>query len=281
MSTTLTGQQILDLPMGDNTADARTVRDYLIKLLRELWRDSGSFTGKYAFGSSDWQYNLYQALADAGLITAKFDENGYFEECDTESGGRLIASAIDALGRWTPMAGETLPGLHDMLASLPKERIPFEQATEATYGRLYDAKEKFQALHAEAEAEVERLRKEAADLRTTLILVGGGLKFVREHTETAKDERDRLKVAVQALAKHCQQAAIEARQHNDRTRPMDWEFVHQELAKLVPLADDFPADPVVVSRADLRRYFDSENDDLSASVDGLRRLWTAAGIETP
>ena len=98
MSTFPTGCQILDLPMGDNGADAGTVREYLAKLLRELWRERGCFSGKYVFGASDWHYDLYQALADAGLIAAKFDDDGYFEECDTEAGSRLIARAIDALG---------------------------------------------------------------------------------------------------------------------------------------------------------------------------------------
>lgn len=38
-------------------------------------------------------------------------------------------------------------------------------------------------------------------------------------------------------------------------------------------------DRVVVSRADLRRYFDCDQSDFEASTSGLRRLWAAAGIE--
>lgn len=239
------------------------------------------------------------------------------------------------------MTDESLPGLHDMLAGLPKARVPFEQATEATYGRLYDAYEKFKALHAEAEAEAERLRTEAADLRTTIALLGDSLNLVGNHAETAESERDQLKAEVRAAMSERHADEIERIVTERRALPDEerrrveaadapllriqlaataesvvrlkaglaavWavHVVHEcddctcricwgvgsvcegcgkpapcpTLQALGPAEDGEPSDLVVVSRSDLRRYFDCEDHDLSASVDGLRRLWTAAGIE--
>lgn len=47
----------------------------------------------------------------------------------------------------------------------------------------------------------------------------------------------------------------------------------------ISLEADFPADPIVVSKADLARYLDGDGSDLDAATEGLRRLWAAAGIE--
>lgn len=44
------------------------------------------------------------------------------------------------------------------------------------------------------------------------------------------------------------------------------------------LPETTPADGVIVSKADLRRYLDADQSDMDASVEGLRRLWAAAGI---
>lgn len=92
-------QQILDLPMQPNDADAATVRDYLIALLAELWREQEGFSGKRPFGNSGWGYDLMEPLIRAGLIGGRFDEDGYVEDVDDEAGGRLIAQAIQALGQ--------------------------------------------------------------------------------------------------------------------------------------------------------------------------------------
>lgn len=56
-----------------------------------------------------------------------------------------------------------------------------------------------------------------------------------------------------------------------------WKAAHPEVFG----GDDVSADLVVVSREDLRRYFDDDRSDFNASTSGLRRLWIAAGIETP
>ena len=59
---------VLDVPMGENDAEAATVRDYLKDLLSTLWREEEGFSGKRPFGNSGWKYELYAALTAAGLI---------------------------------------------------------------------------------------------------------------------------------------------------------------------------------------------------------------------
>ena len=92
-----TPQQILDLALEDNDAGAATVRDYLKKLLSELWTYEADFSGKRPFGNSGWQNEVYLALANEGWITAFVDKDGDLEDIDGIAGDRLIMSAIEAL----------------------------------------------------------------------------------------------------------------------------------------------------------------------------------------
>lgn len=101
MAEELTPAQILDLPMGDNDSGARTIRGYLVELLLTVWRKGEGFSGKRPFGSSCWEWDLYAALACAGVITATFDEDGFIDDMSADQrlrADRLIASAIEALG---------------------------------------------------------------------------------------------------------------------------------------------------------------------------------------
>ena len=76
--------QILDLPMSDNDAGAKTVREYLQHLLLTLWQKRDGFNGKKPFGNSGWEYDIYRALVQAGLM----------HEDDHRTGDKLIAKAI-------------------------------------------------------------------------------------------------------------------------------------------------------------------------------------------
>lgn len=62
-----TGAQILAVPLPTNDADAETVRDYLVALVREVWRYEECFDGKRPFGNSGWQSEVYDGLTAAGL----------------------------------------------------------------------------------------------------------------------------------------------------------------------------------------------------------------------
>jgi hypothetical protein len=88
---------ILDIKMRENDAGAETVRGYLKELLRTLFEEGESFSGKRPFGNSSWEYELYYALADAKAITAEFDEEGEFIDFDEDGARKLIFEAIESL----------------------------------------------------------------------------------------------------------------------------------------------------------------------------------------
>lgn len=92
-----TGAEILALPMQDNDSGADTIRGYLIALLIELWREGEGFSGKRPFGNSSWEWDLYEPLVKAGVITGTFDEDGNLDDLDGEAGNAAIARAIEAL----------------------------------------------------------------------------------------------------------------------------------------------------------------------------------------
>lgn len=98
MSTEPTAEQLLALPLDQNDAGADTVRDYLIKLLRVLWREEEGFSGKRPFGNSGWVYEVYLPMVRAGFVTGKLDEDGYIEHVDSRAADALIDKAILALG---------------------------------------------------------------------------------------------------------------------------------------------------------------------------------------
>ncbi len=88
------GTQILDVPLRENGSGARTMRGYLIALLRV------AMDIKRPFGDSGWVYDLYEGLARAGMLDAPFDSDGFVDDWDAVdkvAGDRLIQAAIDAL----------------------------------------------------------------------------------------------------------------------------------------------------------------------------------------
>jgi len=93
----MTGAEILNLPMGDNDADAGTIKEYLIALLSEVWREGEGFSGKRPFGNSDWEFDLYKPLLTAGLVKGNLDSEGFLESVDNKAADKLIFNAIAAL----------------------------------------------------------------------------------------------------------------------------------------------------------------------------------------
>jgi hypothetical protein len=77
-----TGTEILAVPLPTNDANAATVREYLVALVREVWRYDECFDGKRPFGNSGWQSEVYDGLAVAGL----------------DDGDATVMRAIEALG---------------------------------------------------------------------------------------------------------------------------------------------------------------------------------------
>jgi hypothetical protein len=94
-------RRVLDLPLPpDNDAGAATVRDYLLKLLSELWRHETGFDAKKPFGNSGWQFDVYVPLIQAGLTKGTVDADGEVgDDFDYRETDRLILAAIDELRR--------------------------------------------------------------------------------------------------------------------------------------------------------------------------------------
>jgi hypothetical protein len=97
---------ILDVKMLPNDADAETVRDYLVTLLRTLWEEDEGFSGKRPFGNSGWKYEVYRSLAAAGVIKAELEYRGDpddpydLDEWDygTNEADLLVLDAIKEIG---------------------------------------------------------------------------------------------------------------------------------------------------------------------------------------
>lgn len=96
-----TGEEILQVPMGDNDADATTVKDYLVALLDRVWDEGEEFSGKRPFGSSGWHRDFDIPLIRAGFVTGALeeDEEGMVDviEVDAAQVNKLIGRAIKAL----------------------------------------------------------------------------------------------------------------------------------------------------------------------------------------
>lgn len=90
---------ILKTQMPENDANAETVGDYLKKLLLKLWSEREGFSGKRPFGNSGWHYELYIAIANAGLIDAEF-EDGDLIDFDRKSADEIIEKAIAEAFKW-------------------------------------------------------------------------------------------------------------------------------------------------------------------------------------
>jgi hypothetical protein len=92
----MTPNPILDCPMGENDAEAETVRDYFKALLFALWAEAEAFSGKRPLGNSDWQFEVYESLIKAGLIPGKI-EDGEVHLDDMRGADKLIFEAIKQL----------------------------------------------------------------------------------------------------------------------------------------------------------------------------------------
>lgn len=95
----ITPEEVLDIPMnpGDNDAGASKVGQYLVKLLLAVWEEGEGFSGKRPFGNSSWEWELYTALMDAGVVEAKIDKYGEAGLVDRRKADKLIADAIRCL----------------------------------------------------------------------------------------------------------------------------------------------------------------------------------------
>lgn len=89
-----TWEEVMDLAVNCELGEV-PIREYLKRLLTDLWRKEESFNGKRPFGNSGWQLDVYAALARGGVISGTFDENGYLDDVDEKAGEEMILKLID------------------------------------------------------------------------------------------------------------------------------------------------------------------------------------------
>lgn len=77
-----------------DAGDDITIREYLVALLTELWREEEAFSGKRPFGNSGWQYEVYTPLVKAGMVLGEI-EDGEIIEMDTAAADKLVLAMID------------------------------------------------------------------------------------------------------------------------------------------------------------------------------------------
>lgn len=93
---TMTPEEILALPIR-YPESGLTIRDYLTDLFVTLWKDGSGFDIKRPLGYSDWQWVVYEALGNAGIIAAEFDSDGYLDDADTVTGDKIVVKIIQTL----------------------------------------------------------------------------------------------------------------------------------------------------------------------------------------
>ena len=93
----LTIEEILNLKMRPNDANADTIKDYLCRLMITLWKEGEGFSGKRPFGNSNWEYELYFPLVDAGVINGHTCDDEYLEDVDEKAGYKIILKCINEL----------------------------------------------------------------------------------------------------------------------------------------------------------------------------------------
>lgn len=102
--------RLIDVRMMENDVSANTVGEFFKTLLLQLWKEAEMFSAKRPFGNSDWQYQVYASLINAGYEIGELDEDGYIQSLDYQKADKLIENAIFAVfagtetmrpkGRW-------------------------------------------------------------------------------------------------------------------------------------------------------------------------------------
>ena len=88
-------KDILNLPMGENDPEAKTIGDYLRLLLIAVWEQGEVFSGKRPFGNSGWEGELYEPLIRAKVVDGQIDSDGYIDTVDQDEADEIITDLID------------------------------------------------------------------------------------------------------------------------------------------------------------------------------------------
>lgn len=90
----MTLDTVLDSEFPNNDTQAKTIRQYLYLLLKTMWDEGESFSGKRPFGNSGWQFDLYTCLIKKGFIAGKLDSDGFIEDYNEKEANAFVQSLI-------------------------------------------------------------------------------------------------------------------------------------------------------------------------------------------
>lgn len=85
-------QAVMALAMRPNRANAATVGEYFQRLMQAVWEEGDSFRGYAAFGAAGFQFEVYDALRDGGMIA---------EDAQSDEGHAVVANALSAIASFT------------------------------------------------------------------------------------------------------------------------------------------------------------------------------------
>lgn len=94
----MTTQNLLAIEIKSRELNRKiTFKQYFILLAETVWREGECFSGKRPWGNSSWQYELYGAMIQNGIIAGRIDEDGCVEEVDESAADKLI---FEAMAKW-------------------------------------------------------------------------------------------------------------------------------------------------------------------------------------
>jgi len=87
--------KILASPYDETTS----IKQQLQKLLKKVMKEQECFSGKRPFGDGCYYFEIYAALAKAGVTFIMLDEDGYVNDLDDKKTTNLIDELIDHIFR--------------------------------------------------------------------------------------------------------------------------------------------------------------------------------------
>jgi hypothetical protein len=87
--------QLLDIRFESrDLGEELSIREYMRRLLSELFAEGEGFSGKRPFGNSGWEYEIIEALIRAGAVTGSLDSEGCVDDYNEDEYQIALAKMI-------------------------------------------------------------------------------------------------------------------------------------------------------------------------------------------
>ena len=87
-------KKALEIKFDCDLSDGITIKEYILRLVIELFYQKEGFSGKRPFGDSGWEYDLYKPLIEHGLVSGVIDVDGCVDTVDSEEADQLLFRII-------------------------------------------------------------------------------------------------------------------------------------------------------------------------------------------